>query len=143
MDPEDLARKAMLTGETLLPPPPAPVVPLPEVSVPTPAARVAAPQPGITAKLSKWCNASNMKSVMNNPLARYVLVFVVTSILLVVIAPPFVQIRRKNQLEKAPTSYKRVIIVATITTAMVALLPLCLANKSKFMFLTDKVKKWF
>ena len=152
MDPEDLARKAMLAGDN-----PFPVVAAPEV-VATPAPIIITPpppaanpandplpsaQPGIMAKLSTWCKPSNLKVFVNNPLVRYGLVFVITCIVLILVAPPFVQLRRKNQLEKAPTSYKRVLIVAGITTVVVAGIPICLTHKSKFVSLAATVKKWF
>lgn len=143
MDPEDLARKAMLAGDTPIMVEPA--VEMPVVAAPVPAVAKPAPldKTGLVDKMSKWCNMANLKTMLNNPIAQYIFVFVLTSLLLIVLSPPFVQVRRKNQLEKAPTSYKRVMIVAGVTTAAVAFVPLCLTHQSKIVSAVEMVKKWF
>jgi len=138
MDPEDVARKAML-GETLFVPAPPPVhIP------PTTSSTVELPRES-KFKAPAWLNATNAKKIVSSFWFRYVIVFVACIILLMVIKPPFVQLRRKNQsaLEKAPTSYRRVMIAAAFTTGLVAILPFVYAHRSKFVSTASLVKKWF
>lgn len=92
-----------------------------------------------------WMTPDMLKGVARSRWFRYFLLFVVICVLLCIIAPPFVQQRRKNQssLEKAPTSYKRVLITATVVTGLVVVSPLAISHKDKFVSAFGVVKKWF
>lgn len=137
MDPQqELARRLMLSeGES----------PLPEIVVMAPEkiGTVVPVEPESTGP--KWWHYSKLKPFLYTQWFRYILLFLVTCILLLVISPPFVQTRRKNQthLEKAPTSYKRILIVSALITGIVFITPICYEHKSKIASAVGVVKNWF
>lgn len=138
MDPEDIARQAMLRGNE-----PALVEQVaPTNSSPPPDVKLNGPT-GPTGP--KWWHFSQWKPFLYTQWFRYMLLFGVTCILLLMISPPFVQVRRKNQthLEKAPTSYKRILIVSAVTTGMVVIAPMIYEHKSKIASAVGVVKNWF
>jgi hypothetical protein len=118
-----------------------------EIPVPdAPSLTVDAPiTPTATSKKAPFFTKEKIKVVAQSRWFRYMLLFVVISILLLVISPPFVQQRRKNQssLEKAPTSYKRVLIAAAVTTGIVVISPMIITHKDKFLAVAGKIKNIF
>lgn len=136
-----MARKAML-GDVAPAQHVPPIVVAPPDTVST---TVSTAAPVKKLKAPAWLNATNAKKVVRSFWFRYAIVFVATIVLLMIIKPPFVQLRRKNQsaLEKAPTSYKRVMITAVVATGLVAILPSAYTHRSKFMSTVSLVKKWF
>ena len=146
MDPEDIARKAML-GVDVTAAPPILVAAPPKIEIAP--EKVVVTEPETLADTTnakppvKWL--AKIKPVVQTPYFRYVVLFIAICILLLIISPPFVQIRRKNQsaLEKAPTSYKRVMITAGVITLVVAAAPLIYSHKAKIMSTIGIVKKWF
>jgi hypothetical protein len=118
------------------------IEPSPNLPEPTPAA---ASPVGAATPRAPFITKERIKTLVYSRWFRYMLLFVVITVLLLIIAPPFVQQRRKNQsaLEKAPTSYKRVLIAATVTTGLVVVAPLLITHKAKFLSVAGVVKKWF
>lgn len=122
-----VARKAMMGGEDVM---------VPTIAVPV----VAIPETAPISLKSKLPSLATVKRVCNHAAFRLVMVFLVTCILLLIIHPPFVQVRKaKNDLEKAPCSYGRVMVVAAVVTGVVALVPLALKHKEKVMATLKKI----
>lgn len=111
----------------------APPAPMPEVAPPPPAAApAAAPPPPPIDPLEISLPAPS--SVLATDAFRLVLVFVVTSAMLLLLNPPFVHAprdkrdKRRNPLEAAPCSYGRVLFGAALIAAIVALIPVLIRN---------------
>lgn len=91
----------------------------------------------LRSKLPSWATVCR---VGNHTVARLAMVFLVACVILLVLHPPFVEIRKsKNDLEKAPCSYGRVMVVAAFVTGVVALVPLLMKHKDKIWTVVKKI----
>lgn len=87
-------------------------------------------------------------SVLATDAFRLVMVFVVTSLMLLFLNPPFVHAprdknqRRRNPLEAAPCSYGRVMFGALLIAAIVALIPMLIRNWGSISGAVSHARDW-
>jgi len=129
-NPETLAEQAML-GNVIVPP----VAPEPTVKMTKPAEQLVSEH-----NTKKFLEKAQV--IIKHPGFRLIFVFIITCVILVLLNPPFVQVRSKNKkpIEKAGCSYKRVLVFATIVTIVVAAIPVGIKHKDKIKAVFTRAK---
>jgi hypothetical protein len=155
---EAITRAAMRPGAAALIAATAPVAPVaaPVAPVAAPAAApaaapvaapVAAPSaPGVVGKsLFAMPTAATVRMVLGHDGFAALVVFAITSILLLVVNPPFVHAASdepRNALEAAPCSYGRVMAAAAVFAVLAALVPFLIRHRGRFVDVAATVQKW-